>query len=862
MSTNKNLISLTLLEKYDSALKSNIMTNINDIREELHLYNAANVIILQHVSENINGINNTIEGISNIDDVINVVSAFNITLNPLIVNGLVEFEERSLLLNKLANIKTAVQVSANITTDFKNNIYNYCDTITTLLNTLTVQNKVYEKNSDIYDKCLKINDYLYEIYYTEVDYSNAEKYFRKNYLTNYEADGCSTIVKGNLFGRNYDAFYNNDVEFILHVSRGYGTYASTSIVAGIPGFNKQFIESGEYSDKFNVLPFYTKDGINEYGVACSIHSLSTDKGVTTGTNPSATISLCTLQLPRFVLDNYKSALDAANAIKTAINVYSPKIDETARQEYSLVIADKTSAYLIEFINNTCKVTELNSFKWVTNFYLDGVYIDDEKHPQVEDISDFGKGIERFNLIADNYNSINDIDSMISVLEKVYYSKQYNYENDPRWNSEFTGVWDEPIGTLTVMDTRLNPEKFITVFQNQYNNYMDRDRDTGLTKHTLHSVVYNTETCKLFLITQEGDYDSCLVFDTDSLTGSAKTIYNYNNPLDQVTAEDIKNIIQQTPIERAVSDKNGANIDTTYLKITDLTADKIVDTLGNQPVNIALKLGTIKVGNANKPIYLDNGIPTACSVTIPNDAKFTDTTYQPTTDTKDGLFTISNKQKLDGIEANANKYVHPTESGYKHIPSGGSEGKILKYSSDGTAVWADENTGLMTPADKVKLNGIEANANKYTHPESGVTAGTYSFITLDKYGHITNVTNPTTLAGYGITDAKIDGGTIYLGSKTITPLIASSIDGKQDKLPTTSTAGKVLKSTSTSGKVEWGDVDGLPSQSGNSGKFLTTNGTTPSWATVTVKTYTAGEGISISTDGVISLNVSLIDNEGF
>lgn len=41
---------------------------------------------------------------------------------------------------------------------------------------------------------------------------------------------------------------------------------------------------------------------------------------------------------------------------------------------------------------------------------------------------------------------------------------------------------------------------------------------------------------------------------------------------------------------------------------------------------------------------------------------------------------------------------------------------------------------------------------YTHPNSGVTAGTYKSVTVNVQGHVTGGTNPTTLAGYGITDA--------------------------------------------------------------------------------------------------------------
>ena len=53
--------------------------------------------------------------------------------------------------------------------------------------------------------------------------------------------------------------------------------------------------------------------------------------------------------------------------------------------------------------------------------------------------------------------------------------------------------------------------------------------------------------------------------------------------------------------------------------------------------------------------------------------------------------------------------------------------------------------------------------------SGATAGTYKSVTVDAYGRVTAGTNPTTLSGYGITDAKIANGVITLGTSTITPI---------------------------------------------------------------------------------------------
>ena len=58
----------------------------------------------------------------------------------------------------------------------------------------------------------------------------------------------------------------------------------------------------------------------------------------------------------------------------------------------------------------------------------------------------------------------------------------------------------------------------------------------------------------------------------------------------------------------------------------------------------------------------------------------------------------NDTKLDGIEANANNYSHPTGDGNNHIPSGGAADQLLTYSSAGTAQWADPAGGGVFPFD--------------------------------------------------------------------------------------------------------------------------------------------------------------------
>ena len=140
----------------------------------------------------------------------------------------------------------------------------------------------------------------------------------------------------------------------------------------------------------------------------------------------------------------------------------------------------------------------------------------------------------------------------------------------------------------------------------------------------------------------------------------------------------------------------------------------------------------------------------------------------------GLMSANDKTKLDGIEANANNYTHPTTSGYKHIPSGGSSGQILEWSADGEAQWADyplastTTAGLMSSADFTKLDSVETNANyvavkgdaedEYRTGEVNITPANIGL------GNVGNFKAVSTVGGQGLTEeekaaarANIDAG---------------------------------------------------------------------------------------------------------
>lgn len=86
------------------------------------------------------------------------------------------------------------------------------------------------------------------------------------------------------------------------------------------------------------------------------------------------------------------------------------------------------------------------------------------------------------------------------------------------------------------------------------------------------------------------------------------------------------------------------------------------------------------------------VHTSSDVVFCADGETVEEKLKNATTEKDGRMSAEDKKKLDGIAVGANKYVHPTGSGNKHIPSGGSAGQVLRWSEDGTAEWgADKDT---------------------------------------------------------------------------------------------------------------------------------------------------------------------------
>ena len=114
----------------------------------------------------------------------------------------------------------------------------------------------------------------------------------------------------------------------------------------------------------------------------------------------------------------------------------------------------------------------------------------------------------------------------------------------------------------------------------------------------------------------------------------------------------------------------------------------------------------------------------------------------------GLMAAADKKKLDGVAAGANNYVHPAAHPASMIAEDTSHRFITDaereaWNSKATGVVATQSAnGLMSAADKTKLDGIAAGANNYIHP----SAHPASIITQDASHRFVTDTEKSTWNG--------------------------------------------------------------------------------------------------------------------
>lgn len=360
-----------------------------------------------------------------------------------------------------------------------------------------------------YDEIERLGSYKYVTYYHVLDYKYAYEYFESTKDT-FKPCGCSSVRNGNYYGRSFDWYYSHDAEFVVSVPRIANRFASVGISPGFHELSDEFVKSGKYNDYYRLLPFNIVDGINEHGLVCNTNVVPTDYGRSSVVPmKESKITINGMMLPRYILDHFKTAKEAAEFIKDHATVYFSQDIHEHNYELHLMIADPAETYVVEFVG---KRTIIKKHNKMTNFYIDKVRFNEDgtvytpgtqdyEHDAIttNNITKNGSGLERYNLIVNNYSSANTAEGMRELLNQLTYTRAYKSSHNPSnpyWYTEFVGVDD--------LNVASEPDEYTYVVDTADSFYRKRERGDGRTWQSVHQTVFDIAARTMSVRFQESE----------------------------------------------------------------------------------------------------------------------------------------------------------------------------------------------------------------------------------------------------------------------------------------------------------------------------------------------------------------------
>lgn len=289
-----------------------------------------------------------------------------------------------------------------------------------------------------------------------------------------------------------------------------------------------------------------------------------------------------------------------------------------------------------------------------------------------------------------------------------------------------------VGTVNGRQLTIDLQQFIDTGATKGYNFAN-DTNTGVVKFVLGDLFHVGTNCTTFSIQVRTDGNDAMI---NIYLRDEEIIFQHMNGVSTVERESFAinsnvlvkyNTTEYTPTSdyhpatKKYVDDTVANIDLTSYETTE---------------------------NANIKLEEAKGYTDTAVANLVNSAP----------ETLDTLGEIANamKENKDVVDALNNAIGNKADIEHNHDDKYYTESEIdSKLSGKSDTSHTHTITADASDDDVVVLTGTNG-TNKVTysasHANSGVTAGTYKSVTVNAKGHITAGTNPTTLSGFGITDA--------------------------------------------------------------------------------------------------------------
>ena len=301
-----------------------------------------------------------------------------------------------------------------------------------------------------------------------------------------------------------------------------------------------------------------------------------------------------------------------------------------------------------------------------------------------------------------------------------------------------------------------------------------------------------------------------VINNEQTTSAA--LNDLNTRVNQLSSVDMGNYATTATTEAIKSDISGltTSVGSNETKISALEANLSSYVPTSRTINGTALTSNITITKVKSAITSTNVNGYTVAKSVPSDAVFTDTTYDDVTTSTRGLMTAADKTKLDGIASGATKYSHPTftakTSGFYKIAVN-NEGHVTGT----TNVEKSDITGLIggTPS----LEGHTHDDRYYTETEVNTKLKTKS-----NTGHTHTKSEIIDLATWARADTKPSynfseiGGSVdvtrQLSGKIPEANLPSYVDdvleyNSKSNFPMSGETGKIYVDISTNLTYRWG-----------------------------------------------------------